>query len=88
MPTSLATLPKWLHIVLTFLAMGIVALTYLASKGNITLTAPVTALLGVALSVIGLVDPEAVAKTLPTATLARIVDQKNLALAQQKPPAA
>lgn len=80
--------PKWLHIVLYFVAAGLVALTQLASSGNIALTAPVTAALGFALTIINSVDPEVAAKKLPVATLARIVDQKNLALAQQKPPAA
>jgi hypothetical protein len=59
-------IPKWLHIVLYFVAAGITALTYLATSGSIQVTAPVTALLGLALSIITSVDPQAVmAKATP-----------------------
>lgn len=82
---NLFTIPKWLHVLLYFVAAALVAVTQLASNGQVAITAPVTAILGFILTTINSVDPETVAKKLPTATLARIVDQKNLALAQ-KPP--
>jgi hypothetical protein len=74
---------KALHIVLYFVAAALLAITQLASKGQIVLTAPVTAILGFALSMITSVDPEVMAKKLPTSTLARIVDQRTLAAAQK-----
>jgi hypothetical protein len=72
------TVPRWAHVVLYLVAAIITAVTQLASSGNVAITAPVVALLGVLLTVINSVDPETAAKTLPAAKLAAMADAKRL----------
>jgi len=83
-------IPKWLHVTLYFVAVGIVALTHLASSGSVVVTAPVTALLGLALSIITSIDPQAVlakatpaqievaAKKLPPEALSRLAEYQKI----------
>lgn len=77
------TVPGWLHVTLYFVAASITAATHLISSGSIPADATVVALLGVALSVINSVDPQAVAKKLPSVTLLRLAEQKKLAESQK-----
>jgi hypothetical protein len=84
------TVSKPLHVALYILAAIITAVTHLVTGGNIKLTAPVVAVLGLVLSAINSIDPQVVlakaspealekaAKRLPAATLARLSDAAKL----------
>ena len=84
------TVNKYVHIALYILAATITAVTHLATGGNIHLTGPVVAALGLVLSTINSVDPQVVlakaspealekaAKRLPAATLAKLSDAAKL----------
>jgi hypothetical protein len=76
------TVSKTVHIILYIVAAILVALTHLASSGNIALTGPVVAILGFVLSAINSVDPETVAQTLPAAKLAAMADAKRLSASE------
>lgn len=80
------TVSKPVHIVLVLLSAVLSAVVLLAAKGQLVIEAPVLSILGLILTVINSVDPTAVAKTLPSATLARLTDAKKLSESERPPP--
>lgn len=80
------TVTKPLHIALMVVSIILGGVVLLAAKGQITIEAPLLTLIAYVLSVINSIDPTTVAKTLPSATLARLTDAKKLSESQRPPP--
>ena len=84
------TVPRWLHLVLYVACLAITSAFYLASKGNITLTASTAGILSLVLATINSVDPatviskatpaqiEVAAKRLPPEAIARLAEYQRI----------
>ena len=80
------TVSRPVHIVLMAVALILSGIVLLAAKGEVAIQAPVLTIIGYVLSTINSIDPTTVAKTLPSATLARLTDAKKLSESQRPPP--
>jgi hypothetical protein len=90
MPSLNITVSKTLHIVLYLVCVVLTAVLYLASKGNLVITAPVVGALSLVLTAINSVDPatvlakappaalEEAAKKLPPEALGRLVEYQRI----------